>query len=138
MFGLGFIEAYELESKMVKNPRIVVTKPICNLHWLHNDPTNATGIVYDPTIRKDNDGLYYINTFRADEESRCMFLPDGTRSLYFFRSARERLVVLIENAKIVEHWTKVAWAVNEFNRTVLAFPEWNLPPIDLETFDPSH
>jgi hypothetical protein len=138
MFGLGFIEAYELESQVAKSPRIVITKPICDLQWLHNDPTHAIGIDYDPTIRKDSDGLYYINTFRADDESRLLALSDGTLSLSFFRPARAKLVKLVGEAKSIEHWTKVAWVVSEFNRTVTAFPEWNLPAIEMDTFDQDH
>ena len=134
MFGLGFLKAYHLENQVVDSPRIVVMKPICDHRYLHEDPTGEGGIVYDPIIRKSDDGLYHINTFRADFGSRMVTPADGVRSP-FFRTAREKLIELLAKAEKIEHWRKIAWTTNEFNRTVMAYTEWKISPIELGTFD---
>lgn len=134
MFGLGFLKAYHLENQVVDSPRIVVMKPICDNRYLHIDPTGEVGINYDPIIKKSDDGLYHINTFRADFDSRMVIPADGVRSP-FFRTVREKLKELLDKAEKIEHWRKIAWITNEFNRTVMAYTEWKIPPIKIGTFD---
>ena len=55
VFGPGFIHAYNLENKKAKYPRIIIDDAIID-NFLVNDKCT-------PLIKKDDDGLYYIDTF---------------------------------------------------------------------------
>ena len=55
VFGPGFIQAYTLESKKANYPRIIIDNTI-----IDNLPVNDKCTTL---VKKDDDGLYYIDTF---------------------------------------------------------------------------
>jgi hypothetical protein len=57
VFGPGFIQAYTLESEKAKYPRIIIDNTIID-NFLESDK-------YTTFVKKDDDGLYYIDTFSS-------------------------------------------------------------------------
>jgi hypothetical protein len=71
VFGPGMNEAYELESKYAKSPRIILTKKTIDEGFSHNPEQNTPEMELEhilSTVRKDSDGYYFIDYLKQSEE----------------------------------------------------------------------
>ncbi|MCP3775217.1 hypothetical protein NLX71_18255 [Paenibacillus sp. MZ04-78.2] len=77
LYSLGLIEAYNIESKIAKNPRVIVSSDLLELLY-ENEEAMVTSKL--PLI-KENDGLLFLDYLSFCEDGIELFLDTITRGL---------------------------------------------------------
>lgn len=70
MFGPAIVEAYSLENKSAKYPRVILSKEVIKLGTLvtsHNTPEQEEEHIND-IVTQDEDGYYYIDYFQKAQD----------------------------------------------------------------------
>jgi hypothetical protein len=117
IFGPAFIEAYKNEGKLALYPRVIVDKNVIALaekyYGDQNGPDLEKRYVLN-LLKKDFDGQYFIDYFRAIEtefDYGIQEMPDYLRKL---RSVIEGL----KCKKEPSIKSKYSWLVEKFNQTI--------------------
>ncbi len=116
LFGPALIEAYKIESTLAIYPRIIVADSLVAM--LGNVPKPET------SVRKDSDGLYYLDTLSIDLPVSDM---DGFGLAYAkicFGKFRESIGSgLKQHGHDLRKRAKWTWLANYFNEVLRDHPE---------------
>jgi len=136
VFGEGLLRAYDLERTVANTARIVVDDHVApSIFFLIDDPI--------PHLKRDQDGRLVVNVFNYFWEAAEIetqkgdvgeYLP-GAVDVVGLSQARQGLEAALRRARSVGRTDiveKVVWIINEFNETIDAFPDIQIPPIDVE------
>jgi hypothetical protein len=129
MFGPAFLEAYGIESKIAKYPRIVLSREV------HKDFEAIEGGLTFPQIRLAEDGPPYLHVF-----AKFGILNEGEPTPEFLNSPEvlyaqqcQRSIQNLLDASIYEpgHYEKLRWLAIYWNSTVVLGGGRSLEPIRL-------
>ena len=111
LFGLGMVQAYELETTIARVPRVVVSPAVRRVwdeafaggHWL---------AVLKDVIKTDNDGMGYVDLFHFPQGGSI-----DSATLDFIKTAGHILAHLLNKPGLpLAAWTKIVWLANQYNR----------------------
>ena len=117
LFGIGVINAYEIESKIAIYPRIVIQENLIQ---------RATGFL-TPKLKRDADGIWFIDVFgqlhQIDDSPLGLLLyskpPSIKPDINAFHRARDFIIrSLDETQSDLRQWIKYRWLANQFNEAV--------------------
>ncbi len=121
IFGRALVEAVHLEEDVAKVPRILIQPPLSKIKEFYYDSTFEANHHHDSFVKRDADGLYFIDIFSADHESRLVTQADGQKK-NFYTEVRGVIIDLMEKTKSPKEWSKTAWLANRFNAVVTKYP----------------
>lgn len=114
LFGPGIIEAYELELRTAKYPRILVTESVRKAVWGYHE-----GLWKSRLLTRDADGCWFVNLL-VPSFSNWAPLSDGvspTDVRAHLKHVRHALTGAWESAQgNTENMSKVGWLIHQFNK----------------------
>lgn len=122
VFGGALIEAYDVESKIARDPRIVLAPSAVETTKLHlryyPDKRNAP---HAREILRDADGQWFLNYLEAVLIAEEEHGPFFEKLLLHKKIVEERLAEFRPNPPI---WSKYAWAASYHNYFCDSYPHW--------------
>ena len=114
LFGPGIIEAYELESRVAKYPRILVTDAVREAVWGYHE-----GLWKSRLLTRDADGCWYVNLLVPSFSSWAPLSgPDSpTDTRAHLKQVHRSLTAAWQSAQgNTENMSKVWWLIHQFNK----------------------
>jgi hypothetical protein len=109
IFGPGLITAYELESKIAKEPRVILDSKIIKICKKYTTGYNERALedILGDVVNLDDDGLYYIDYFK----------PFGLLNKYYVEQILVLRKVIVEGLKEKDKSiiNKYIWMKRKFN-----------------------
>jgi hypothetical protein len=125
IFGEALVNAYRLESEVVKYPRIMVTRDV----WLdferYSKEEGENGSLAN-WLKQSDDGPWFVHTLRTTEAviSKVLLdnigrLPGYAEALRPYAAIQERLQTKFDEAiDDPRHFEKLQWFADYWNRTI--------------------
>lgn len=113
LFGPAVIEAYDLESRVAKYPRILVTESVRKVSWGYH-----TGKWRSQLFIRDTDGLWFLNVLTPSlSKWKALSTAEAeVSSRKFLKSVRKWLgKELIEAQNDLGRLSKLQWLAHHFN-----------------------
>ena len=120
IFGPGLVEAYEMERGLAIYPRIVLDDDIIAVsrkyHGRQHDGDTEEEYVRS-LVKRDFDGMYYINYFDAVETEL-----DGTNEeMPIYLDKLREVIIKLNNSKSVSVRSKYLWLKEKYNDTLAKY-----------------
>ncbi|MDP4030285.1 MAG: hypothetical protein Q8P42_15115 [Gallionella sp.] len=113
VFGQGFLDAYDGESKHARDPRIILAKSAQEAVKQHvNCYSNPSHSPQTRDLYKDSDGQFFLNYLES------ILIAEEEYGPYFDILAKHKSVVeakLIEYRDKPAYWAKYAWSASYHN-----------------------
>jgi hypothetical protein len=127
-FGPAYLEAYQLESRLAVNPRVILSRRVIQMS--HDAATSNPGgwqhNYLNRYLRRDGDGLIYVTFFDdpgTDPDQDTMLAHEDTRTGYLemvaqlARSVEREMGAAINNGRL-DIYAKYRWFAITQNRHV--------------------
>jgi hypothetical protein len=130
LFGIGVINAYEIETQVAFYPRIVIQDDLIQ---------RVTGFLY-PNLKRDSDGIWFIDIFgqlpKIEGNSLGLLLsnkpPIKEPDINAFQRARDFIIrSLDETRSDLRRCIKYRWLANQFNEAINDYLPGKIDPISL-------
>ena len=129
VFGKGLIEAYELESRMAKYPRILL-HPELYRYAQNTRSLRAPDVALYEFFRRDFDGLYFLDVWGW--KCQGLVLQEESKWEELLRvGVKLNLCKSISKKTSLDVFSKRAWLVNYFNAVISESPGLNIEPIPI-------
>jgi len=120
VFGEALVEAYHLESEVVRFPRVMVTRSVAD------DVRNVKGELYQKRIKQAEDGPHFLNVLhrlRDEMDSELLSNPQVhaeqskglARYVTMGKKIQKRFDEAVDNPR---HFEKVKWFGNYWNSII--------------------
>jgi len=117
LFGPALNDAVEKEKALASYPRIVCDDSILELggmyHQQHHEPEEEQEYILS-LLKKDSDGLYYINYFTGIEEES----DAGYNVLPYHFQKLKSVITEMATVKSPSVYSKYLWLVERYNETL--------------------
>lgn len=117
LFGPALVDAVEKEKALASYPRIVCDDSVLELggiyHQPHHEPEEEQEYILS-LLKKDSDGLYYINYFTGIEEES----DAGYNVLPYHFQKLKSVITEMASVKSPSVYSKYLWLVERYNETL--------------------
>ncbi|MBF5093741.1 hypothetical protein F1643_03760 [Azospirillum sp. INR13] len=117
IFGPALVSAYHLESKSARFARIILDTECVKLCEAEKSCGTPTSEYFEKTVRRDNDGVYYLHVLRElEEDTLSGKIHDMQES--WWAEAKKTIQIYLQNSVGKPYREKSEWFAKYYNRCI--------------------